>query len=504
MATRRRFLEGAGVSVLGALTGGACRPGGLLDPPRLGPGSGPFATPTEPGVDLVEHVLNRCTFGIRPGDREGLLSLGDSVGEAVSAWRKRQLSPEALDDRGLEHRLRAFESVFQGVGDTYEYRRRVLLEDLTRATLLRAVFSKRQLHEVMVELWTDHFNIDMSKGECAWLKVADDRDVIRRHALGRFPDLLRASALSPAMLWYLDGRMNGKASDHERPNENYARELLELHTLGIDGGYTQRDVMEVARALTGWTVRPKSGFGKGRVEFRPERHDDGEKTVLGHTLPAGLGEEDLDRVLAIVCSHPATASHIATKLCRRFIADPPPAGAVRAAAEVFGFSGGDIPATLRVVLSRPEFLAESTELRPLRTSKLKRPFHYVVSALRATDAETDVGPEVVRALVAMGHPPFQYPTPDGYPSDPEAWRGSLLWRFRLAGGLLAGEAMGTRVDVLGLLQRAGGLPALAAHFLGRLPNRNEEAALETASVRDRGGAAAAIALLLASPAFQRY
>jgi uncharacterized protein (DUF1800 family) len=502
MTTRRRFLEGAGVSVLGVLAGTACRPGGLLDPQRLGPGSGPFATPTEPDVDLLGHVLNRCTFGVRPGDRDGLLSLGSPAHDAVAAWLERQLSPKSLDDRAVEHRLRGFESVFQGVGDAYEYRRQVLLEDLTRATLLRAVFSERQLYEVMVELWTDHFNIDMSKGECAWLKVADDRDVIRRHALGHFPDLLRASALSPAMLWYLDGRMNGRASADERSNENYARELLELHTLGVDGGYTQRDVMEVARALTGWTVRPKSGFGKGRVEFRPERHDDGEKTVLGHTLPGGLGEKDLDRVLAIVCAHPATASHIATKLCRRFVADPPPAGAVRAAAEAFGSSGGDIPATLRAVFSRPEFLAETAELRPFRAAKLKRPFHWVVSALRATDAETDVGPEVVRALVAMGHAPFQYPTPDGYPSDPEAWRGSLLWRFRLAAGLLAGDAKGTRVDVSRLLRRAGGPTHVAAHLLGRLPDPNEEAAL--AAARANGGAPAGVALLLASPAFQRY
>ena len=503
MATRRRFLASTGLSILGGAAA-ACRPGDLLHPPRLGPGDGPFEAPTETTVDLIGHVLNRCTFGVRPGDREALSELGGTAEEAARVWLERQLAPESVTDRAVEHRLRAFESTFQPVGDVYEYKERVLLEDLTRATLLRAVFSRRQLHAVMVELWTDHFNIDMSKGECAWLKVADDRDVIRRHALGRFPDLLRASASSPAMLWYLDGRMNRRTSDDERPNENYARELLELHTLGVHGGYTQRDVMEVARALTGWTVRPKKGFGKGRVEFHPTAHDNGEKVVLGRTIPAGLGEEDLDRVLEIVSTHPATARHIATKLCRRFIADPAPPAAVDAASAAFASSGGDIPATLRALFARPEFFAQPAELRSLRAAKLKRPFHFVVSALRSTDAETDVGPRVVRALVAMGHAPFQYPTPDGYPTDPEAWRGSLLWRFRLAGGLVAGQTEGTRVDVSRLVQRAGGLRELAAHILGRRLDTQERQALESTSAPGQGGAAAGVALLLASPAFQRY
>ncbi len=501
MTTRRRFLGQVGASVLGGLAGAACRPGDLLNPPALGGGDGPFSAPAGPAVDLVGHVLNRCTFGVRPGDREELLSLGSTPAEAVAEWLRRQLEPEGIDDRAVRHRLRRFESLFQPVGDLYEFRRRALLDDLTRATLLRAVHSRRQLHELMVELWTDHFNIDMSKGECAWLKAADDRDVVRAHALGRFRDLVRASALSPAMLWYLDGRMNRKTTDGDRPNENYARELLELHTLGVHGGYTQGDVMEVARALSGWTVRSKKGFGKGRVEFRADRHDDGAKVVLGHPLPPGGGEDDLERVLDIVCAHPSTATHVAHKLCLRFVADPPPAEAVDAVAAAFRASDGDIRETLRAVFARPEFLAEEPDFHDHRASKLKRPFHWVVSALRATDAETDFGPPVTRALVAMGHAPFQFPTPDGYPSDPEAWRGSLLWRFRLAGGLMAGRAEGTRVDAEALEERAGGVGPLAAHLLGRQPSPREERAL--ASVRGEG-TASAIALLLASPAFQRY
>src|SRR5712692_4635077 len=179
----------------------------------------------------------------------------------------------------------------------------------------------------MVHFWTDHFNIDSSKAECKWLKAADDRDVIRPHAMGRFPDLLRASALSPAMLWYLDGRFNRKRDGDDKPNENYARELLELHTLGVHGGYTQRDVMEVARCLTGWTletrpfwlshaIRPRNAFW-----FDSARHDDGEKIVLGHRIPPGGGEKDGDRVLDILAQHPATARFIATKICRHFLGD---------------------------------------------------------------------------------------------------------------------------------------------------------------------------------------
>src|SRR5207302_4720804 len=161
---------------------------------------------------------------------------------------------------------------------------------------------RRQLYEVMVRFWSDHFNIDPSKGDCKWLKAADDRDVVRAHALGRFSDLLRASALSPAMLWYLDGRVNRRARPDEKPNENYARELLELHTLGVHGGYTQRDVMEVARCLTGWTVRgtKQAKFGLGTVEFSVRLHDNGEKTVLGQRIAPGGGERDIDRVLEIV------------------------------------------------------------------------------------------------------------------------------------------------------------------------------------------------------------
>ncbi|HKC83590.1 MAG TPA: DUF1800 domain-containing protein, partial [bacterium] len=370
-ATRREFLVAGGAGLFAA----ACRPGLLGIDSEVAP-SFPFGAATAGEIDLASHLLNRCTFGARPGDRESLLSLGST------AWIETQLNPQRIEDTEAEHVLRRFPTLQEPAGELYEYKPRVLLRELVRSTILRAALSRRQLTEVMVEFWSDHFNIDIGKGDCAWLKVADDCEVIRAHALGRFPDLLRASALSPAMLWYLDGRVNRRARPEERPNENYARELLELHTLGVHGGYTQGDVMEVARCLTGWTVRPRSGFRKGRVEFHTHEHDDGAKTVLGRRIAAGGGERDFQDVLDLVASHPMTSRHIATKLCRRFIADEPPETAVAAVAETFRTSGGDIRQTLRTLLTLSEFVSA-------RGTKLKRPFHYLVSALRSTDALTD-------------------------------------------------------------------------------------------------------------------
>ena len=365
----------------------------------------------------------------------------------------------------------------------------MLLRELTSAALLRATYSKRQLYEVLVEFWSDHFNIDSSKAECAWLKAGDDREVIRKHTLGRFGELLRASAFSPAMLWYLDGRANVKRTSAERPNENYARELLELHTLGVHGGYTQADVMEAARCLTGWTVRDRHGLGKARVEFHADQHDDGRKCVLGVEIPAAGGERDAETLLAIVAAHPSTARHLATKLCRRFIADEPPDAAVERVAAAFAGSAGDIRSTLRALFATPEF-AHS------RGTKLKRPFHYTVSILRASEAATDAGPALTSYLARMGHAPFQYPTPDGYPEQAVAWQGALFWRWKLALALAGGHVEGTRIDAPRLLERVGGQDGLLAHLLGRQPEARERELFLARGAPNLG-------LLLASPAFQR-
>ena len=449
-----------------------------------------FAVPAGREVDLVEHLLGRCTFGVAPGDRERLLGLSTRPAEAVDRSIDQQLAPSGEEDPELQRRLGRLGSLGQPLGELYEWKPEVLLRELSSAALLRAAGSRWQLREVMVEVWSDHFNIDASKGECAWLKAADDREVIRRHALGRFRDLLGASALSPAMLWYLDGRANRRATPAEHPNENYARELLELHTLGVDGGYTQEDVMEAARCLTGWTVRDRHRFRKGWVEFEPALHDDGEKRVLSRRIGAGGGLRDLEALLDTVASHPATAHHVATRLCRRFIAEAPPAGAVDAVAAAFQASEGEIRTTLRTLFGTAEFRSPA-----VRRAKLKRPFHSVASALRATGARTDGGAPLLDLLRRMGQSPFQYPTPEGAPDVALAWSGTLLWRWRLAMALTGDELAGTSVDIRGLTARAGGLEGLAAHLLGRRPDAVERSALASS--------ARPLAVLLASPAFQR-
>jgi len=483
--TRRQLLAGG----IGLFSLASCSRDELWS--AIAPGETPasLVPPANAELDLASHVLLRTSFGIRPGDREELSTLAPTMEAAVDAWLAAQLAPEAIDDSACEHALRRFETLREPIGELFEYRERVLRRDLVGATLQRAVMTRHQLREVMCHFWSDHFNIDISKGECAWLKTADDREVVRRHALGRFEDLLRASAKSPAMLWYLDGRVNQKSTPTDKPNENYARELLELHTLGVDGGYSQRDVMKVARCLTGWTVRDRKGFFKGRVEFRRELHDDGEKLVLGERIASGGGEQDLERVIAIVAAHPSTARHLARKLCRRFLSDD--ATGLDEVASAFTNSRGDIAATLAALFAHPAFRDPQ-----LRGAKLKRPFHFVASCLRATDAKSDCGPALIEYLERMGQAPFQHPTPDGYPEHAAAWTGTLLWRWRFAAVLASGEIAGTRIEAAALSQRLDGAAGTLAQLLGRAPDAAE---LEAANAAGED----ALALALASPAFQR-
>jgi len=463
---------------------------------------GPFRSPAAEDIDPATHVLNRVAFGPRPGDYERVRKLGSTPEQAAAAYIEQQLNPERIDDAEADYAGRRFETLNEPLGELFEYQDELLHNELMRGAVTRAVLSERQLFEVMVQFWSDHFNIDPSKGDCKWLKVADDREVVRKHALGKFPDMLRASALSPAMLWYLDGRVNRRENMAQKPNENYARELLELHTLGVHGGYTQKDVMEVARCLTGWTVRSKNQkpyFGIGKVEFKLHQHDCEGKEVLGHRIPAipadlskedreRLGQKELDRVLEIATNHPATARHLSTKLCQRFIADEPPRTAVKTVAEVFTQTSGDIRATLQALFATDEF-------REQRGNKFKRPFNYIVSALRATGAHTDAGMEIIDYLRRMGHAPFNYPTPDGYPEHAAPWMGTLLWRWNFALAVSENKIKGTKIDFDALQKSAGGDRGLMAHLLGRKPTAEESQAYH-----DSG---AGLALMMASPAFQR-
>lgn len=457
------------------------------------PLAGKLTPPASPQIDPAAHALNRITFGPVPGEHARVTAMG------VSAFIEEQLAPENIDDSLCDRAIARFaEAWWEPLGEHYEEDNDALPPILRRATVLRAVYSKRQLFEVMCEFWSDHFNIDPTKGDCRYTKIADDADVIRAHALGNFRELLRASALSPAMLWYLDGRANATTKPGDKPNENYARELMELHTLGVHGGYTQEDVMEAARCLTGWTVLAKKDDGfsgkllspvkdRAKVVFRKDAHDDKAKRVLGNDIPAGGGESDLERLVAIVSAHPSTARYIATKLCTRFISDEPPAAAVEAVAAAFTKSRFDIKATLRALFSTPEFHAAAGE-------KFKRPFHFVVSALRATNAQTNADKPLMSYLEKMGHMPFRCPTPDGYPMEAAHWHSTLLWRWKFAVALSKGRIRGTSIDRGDMLAKLDGYEGLAATLLNRRADDVERNA--AADSGDR------LALLLASPAFQ--
>ncbi len=486
MTSRRRFLGASGLAVVSAALGGCDQVPALSRPWR--DEQEIALDDSVDGVDEVHHVIERLSYGRRAGDRAHVLSLAADRDEAMARYVERQLAPGHADP-AADRAIRRLEALAEPAGELYEYQPAVLRDALTAATLLRAVHGERQLLEVMVDFWSDHFNVDGSKGDCRWLTVAFDRDVIRPYALGRFPDLLRRVILSPAMLWYLDGRVNRAGSTGERPNENHARELLELHTLGVHGGYSQTDVMEVARALSGWSVRSKgsSRFGIGVVDFTADAHDPGAKMVLGREIPAGGGIADVDALVAIVTEHPSCADFIAWKLCQRFIDDRPPASAVSSVARTFRETHGDIAASLRTVFTTPAF-------RAARQSRLKRPLHFVASALRITDAETDGGPALIEWLQRMGQVPHQYPTPDGYPQDAGPWLGTLHWRWQFAAALVEGQIAGTRVSRAALLRRAGSTERLLTHVLGRALTADERRAADASGNP--------LALALASPTFQ--
>jgi uncharacterized protein (DUF1800 family) len=390
-----------------------------------------------------------------------------------------------------------------------------LTAELQASRILRAVYSERQLQEVMVDFWTNHFNVFAGKGADRWLLISYDRDTIRPNTFGKFYDLLLATAQSPAMLFYLDNfqsvspnanfgrgrpgqqrpqarqrgglldilmgggaRRNpgqqqpqgagganlpkppqqaGQQQQQQRAkrgiNENYARELMELHTLGVDGGYTQKDVQEVARCFTGWTIYNPRGGGAalgmnddkaGQFYFNPRLHDDGEKVVLGHKIPAGGGIKDGLTVLDILAHHPATAKFIATKLARRFVSDNPSPALVERMAAAFTRSDGDIRETLRAIFTSPEF--NSTEAY---RAKIKRPFELAISAIRTLGGETNGAPAIHQWIAKMGQPLYGYQTPNGYSDVAENWvnTGSLLERLNFGLALASNRIPGTRVDL---------------------------------------------------------
>lgn len=331
------------------------------------------------------------------------------------------------------------------------------LRELQQAKLLRAVFSEKQLQEVMVDFWFNHFNVFGGKDNVRFMLTSYERDVIRPHALGKFKDLLIGTAQSPAMLYYLDNFLSqmeqpappAKFDDEGNPlppprrpglNENYARELMELHTMGVDGGYTQKDVQEIARCFTGWTIgqQPNPMF-----IFRPRVHDTGEKTLLGKRIAAGGGIEDGLRVLDLLSRHPSTAQFISSKLCQRFVADQPPQSLVDRTADVFLKSDGDIRQVVRFILTSPEFYSAK-----YYRNKVKSPLELAASAIRATGAATDAAQPLIQTVARMGEPLYLCQPPTGYSEDSSQWLSSatLLERMNFAVALVGNRINGTRVE----------------------------------------------------------
>ena len=333
----------------------------------------------------------------------------------------------------------------------------MVVSELQRATLLRAVYSNRQLYEMTVDFWENHFSINGNRDALRLLMTSFDREAVRPFALGRFRDLLGAVAHSPAMLFYLDNWQSSVLKKYpatkDKPerqtggiNENYARELMELHTLGVDGGYTQKDVQEVARCFTGWTIRKPNE--EGLFIYNPAMHDNGEKIVLGQKIPAGGGIADGERVLDILAKQPATARFIARKLARRFYGDDPPKAVIDEAAQTFLRTDGSIRETLRSLITAPAFFNPATY-----QAKVRSPFEFVAAALRITDAETDGNRPVLDWIGKMGEPVFGRVTPDGFPDQNSEWlsNNDLLMRFNFAAALAANKIKGTRIEASKLL-----------------------------------------------------
>jgi uncharacterized protein (DUF1800 family) len=409
-----------------------------------------------------------------------------------------------------------------------------IINDLQASRILRAVYSERQLQEVMVDFWTNHFNVFAGKGADRWLLPSYDRDTIRPNAMSKFSTLLQATAQSPAMLFYLDNfqsvspdanrggngplrRLLAQQPQQQQRrgiNENYARELMELHTLGVDGGYTQKDVQEVARCFTGWTIfQPRGGAAAanamrgdaarrnaGTFFFNARVHDDGEKTVLGHRIPAGGGIKDGLMVLDILAHHPSTAKFIATKLVRHFVADNPPPALVDRVAAVFTKSDGDIRETLKAIFFSKEF--NSPEVY---RAKIKRPFELVVSAIRTLGADTNGGNGTHQWIARMGEPLYGFQTPNGYSDMAESWvnTGGLLERMNFGVALASNRIPGTRVSLSKASSEQAKVMDEYLHSLlaGDISSATREALLKQLDPADP--AAKVVGLILGTPEFQR-
>ncbi|MFT7486317.1 MAG: hypothetical protein ACI9F9_002172 [Candidatus Paceibacteria bacterium] len=399
----------------------------------MGSQSVPGASQAGIGGPDVRFLLHHGTMGFSVPDYTEALKLG------WSAWLEQQLDPSSINDSEVDANLSLLQTLEMSSSQllaTYpgEFVNQVVIE-LQIAVLLRAVYSKRQLYERMVTFWTDHFNVSQLDDLCLWTKTVDDREVARAHALGTFPELLKASARSPAMLWYLDNYANGVGA----AQENYARELMELHTLGVDGPYNENDVKEVARCFTGWTIAGIGGPGiPGEFSFSPQVHDTGEKTVLGVTIPAGGGITDGERVLEILSTHPKTAEFISRKVCRWLLMYDPPVDLVRKVTTVYLHTGGEIKQMIRAILD-PDVVAR---IPVEQRTKFRQPLHTVIALLRAAQISSTDLLQITFDSQLIGQTPYWWPTPDGPPDSLAKWGGSVLPRWEFASRLFAGQING--------------------------------------------------------------
>ena len=507
-------------------------------------GGGPRAAgrqqPLLTARDSALHALDRLGYGPRPGDLDRVARMG------VMRWIDQQLDPGAIDDRVLLARERQADilrydrddlsRIFvaamqerrerQQRMDTSEDRpgarertARRLAGQFQDLVVVRAVLSERQLDEVMADFWANHFNVFLGKAADRFLLPDYIEHVIRPHALGRFVDLLLATAQSPAMLFYLDNwesvspeprsgfaaRGTGQGRRPSGINENYARELLELHTLGVDGGYTQQDVINVARILTGWSIdRPRQGGG---FLFRPRAHDWGEKVVMGVRFPAGHGQDEGVRLLRWLAVQPATIHHVSSELCERFVNDTPPDGCIDDAVAAWRRTDGDIREVVRAIVHGPDFWAGENV-----RAKVKTPLQFVASALRALAAEPDTTPRLALVVARLGEPLYLHVAPDGYQETQQDWvnSGALLARMNVALAMARGTLPGATVNVDGIVplteEHAALVAAVDAAVLSGTMTENTRRVISD-QVRDLADPAQArmlaVGLALGGPEFQR-
>ena len=429
--SRRALFTAGAVAVAAAMlprragAQGIRRPktGPVINTPNI-PNETPVA-PEEWASDTT-RLLRRITYGLTDADVLAAKRYG------FRGFMERQLDHTNIDDGAVEGFVGAkYPLLSQSATLLFAADANTVRLQLQQSTLYRAAFSNRQLYERMVEFWSDHFNISIAK--VGYLKAVDDRDVIRAHALGSFRDLLYASAKSGAMMSYLDQNQSRAGA----PNQNYAREIMELHTLGVDGGYTQTDVAELSRVLTGWTIA-----GRGDFAFNPALHDWGNKTVLGVKIPAGspalgaAGIKEGEQMLDVLLNHPSTAIFIATKMLRWFLTYDPTQAQIDAVAATYTSTGGNIKSMIRATLNSAW----------LRTApmKLKRPFHLVASALRTSSPVVTNVVNINAQLTTTGQALFLWDTPDGYPDKVEYWAGNVMSRWNFAAyytALAAGEVI---------------------------------------------------------------